>query len=104
MGLDGFYGHIWSIRYDFPNIPIWITEYADTSADPAGTFLLPTDAFLVTERGHVLSSRPKLHEFDDNIPRRTRVGGTVCLVWLVCGWIYAPIKDLLLILPSTTRN
>ncbi|TEB38559.1 hypothetical protein FA13DRAFT_1784879 [Coprinellus micaceus] len=35
-GTAGFYDYLWTIRDQFPNTSVWITEYADTSDDPTG--------------------------------------------------------------------
>jgi len=32
-GVEAFYGYIWSIHGQFPQYPIWITEYAETSTN-----------------------------------------------------------------------
>jgi hypothetical protein len=32
-GTEGFYGYIWNVHTTFPQYPIWITEYAETSTN-----------------------------------------------------------------------
>ncbi|KAJ2917810.1 hypothetical protein MD484_g2576, partial [Candolleomyces efflorescens] len=31
MGTSGFYDYLWTIRNEYPRLPVWVTEYADTS-------------------------------------------------------------------------
>lgn len=38
-GVGNFYDYIWSFHGQFPNYPIWITEYASTSTDDAGEIM-----------------------------------------------------------------
>ncbi|KAJ6569315.1 hypothetical protein B0H19DRAFT_1373525 [Mycena capillaripes] len=46
--LGPFYDYIWSIHGQFPNYPIWVTEYASTSSDDAVVldFLKQSEAYL----------------------------------------------------------
>ncbi|KAG5652200.1 hypothetical protein H0H81_005935 [Sphagnurus paluster] len=32
-GTEGFYGYLWQVHTQFPNLPIWVTEYASTSTN-----------------------------------------------------------------------
>lgn len=32
-GVEGFYGYLWDVHTNFPQYPIWITEYAETSTN-----------------------------------------------------------------------
>jgi hypothetical protein len=34
--VEGFYGYIWDVHTNFPQYPIWITEYAETSTNDSG--------------------------------------------------------------------
>lgn len=36
VGTEGFYNYIWDIHSTFPQLPIWITEYADISDNATG--------------------------------------------------------------------
>jgi len=38
LGLEGFYGYIWDVHSQYPQYPIWITEYAETSPNDAVVF------------------------------------------------------------------
>ena len=35
-GYEGFYGHIWMVHQDYPDMPLWVTEYANMSEDDGG--------------------------------------------------------------------
>ncbi|KIM47691.1 glycoside hydrolase family 128 protein [Hebeloma cylindrosporum] len=37
-GTEGFYGYIWDVHTQFPQYPIWITEYAETSPNDTVVF------------------------------------------------------------------
>ncbi|KAJ7213257.1 hypothetical protein C8J57DRAFT_1602109 [Mycena rebaudengoi] len=49
-GLGGFYDYFWSMHNQFPDYPIWITEYASTSNDDAVVldFLTKSQAYMDT--------------------------------------------------------
>ncbi|PPQ99524.1 hypothetical protein CVT24_005314 [Panaeolus cyanescens] len=32
-GVEGFYGYLWDVHNSFPEYPIWVTEYAETSTN-----------------------------------------------------------------------
>ncbi|KAF8644421.1 hypothetical protein AX16_008481 [Volvariella volvacea WC 439] len=36
-GIGSFYDYIWQMHGQFPNWPLWVTEFASTSQDDAGT-------------------------------------------------------------------
>jgi len=38
LGVDGFYGYIFDIHNQYPQYPIWITEYADLSPNVTGIY------------------------------------------------------------------
>ncbi|KAF6754222.1 glycosyl hydrolase catalytic core-domain-containing protein [Ephemerocybe angulata] len=47
-GTAGFYDYLWAIRAEHPNVPVWVTEYADTSdnATEVLTFMNDTMRYL----------------------------------------------------------
>ncbi|EAU92344.1 glycosyl hydrolase 53 domain-containing protein [Coprinopsis cinerea okayama7 len=38
FGITGFYDYLWSIHNEFPEYPIWVTEYADISSNDAEVY------------------------------------------------------------------
>ncbi|KAF8167551.1 hypothetical protein B0H34DRAFT_646522 [Crassisporium funariophilum] len=49
-GTEGFYGYLWDVHTQFPQYPIWITEYAETSTNDTvvADFLNQTITYLDT--------------------------------------------------------
>ncbi|TFK42023.1 glycosyl hydrolase catalytic core-domain-containing protein [Crucibulum laeve] len=49
-GTEGFYSYLWDVHGQFPNMPIWITEYAETSTNDTVVldFLNQTTTYLDT--------------------------------------------------------
>jgi len=47
-GIGNFYDYIWSFHGQFPNYPLWVTEWASTNSDPsvANDFLNQTTTYL----------------------------------------------------------
>jgi len=37
-GSAGFYDYLWSVHQQYPQYPIWVTEFADTSSNVTGKF------------------------------------------------------------------
>ncbi|TFK26771.1 hypothetical protein FA15DRAFT_256539 [Coprinopsis marcescibilis] len=48
VGVTGFYDYLWAIHNDYPDLPIWVTEYADTSSNVTGAVLLRRPALKLT--------------------------------------------------------
>jgi hypothetical protein len=40
MGTSGFYDYLWTIHNEYPRLPVWVTEYADTSDNATGAYAL----------------------------------------------------------------
>ncbi|KAF8158278.1 hypothetical protein B0H34DRAFT_656390 [Crassisporium funariophilum] len=50
QGIGNFYDYLWQVHYQFPNYPIWVTEYASTSTNDAEVldFLTSTARYMDT--------------------------------------------------------
>lgn len=79
-GVEGFYGYIWSIHGQFPQYPIWITEYAETSGNESGQ--TSSRLCMLDCLNHIFFSCPGLHEPNHNLPGFLILDRTLCLVWL----------------------
>lgn len=37
-GVEGFYNYLWQVHGTYPNISLWVTEFASTSLNATGEF------------------------------------------------------------------
>ena len=71
-GTAGFYDYLWTIRNQFSNTSVWVTEYADTSDDPTGASIRGSFERICVDLHYAQTPRSgaQLYERNHAVPRR----------------------------------